>query len=63
MQGMEEKMSKHFQREVRLVNKIDLNLLGGVQLVVHDHIFDGSIKGKLDQLRYETLNRKQKRGS
>lgn len=50
-------MSTRFAKDVRLVNKLDQALLGGVQLVVGKYLIDGSIKGKMDQLRNQTLNR------
>jgi len=41
--------------KVKLVNKLDLDLIGGVQVVIENRIFDGSIKGKLDKIRYEIM--------
>lgn len=49
-------MTKYFDQEVRLVNKIDPSLIGGVELVVANHVFDGSVKGKLAQLKAQALN-------
>lgn len=57
LKTMETKMSNRFAKDVRLVNKLDSTLLGGVQLVVGKYLIDGSIKGKIDQLRNQTLNR------
>ncbi|ATZ19045.1 F0F1 ATP synthase subunit delta [Williamsoniiplasma somnilux] len=55
---MEIKVSKKLKKQVKLVNKIDEKLIGGVQIIVANNIFDGTIKGRLDQLRYEALAKK-----
>lgn len=36
---------------IHLTNQVDANILGGVVLKVGDHIIDGSIKNKLQQIR------------
>lgn len=58
---MEEKMTKYFDQEVRLVNKIDPSLIGGVELVVANHVFDGSVKGKLAKIKAQALNHHEER--
>lgn len=55
---MEQKISAKLKRQVKLVNKIDKKLIGGAQIIVANTIYDGSIKGKLDQLRYEAITAK-----
>lgn len=52
---LENKISTILNHKVRLVNKLDSSLIGGVQVVIEDRIFDGSIKGKLDKIRYEIM--------
>ena len=53
-----EAISKKMGRKVELKNKIDERLVGGVKVVVHDHIFDGSIKHKLETLKNELKERR-----
>ena len=38
-------------KKVELKNKLDERLIGGVKVVVHDHVFDGSVKYKLETLK------------
>jgi len=52
---IETKISKKLKIKVKLVNKIDEKLIGGVQVVVAHNVFDLSIKGQLDQLKLEAL--------
>mgnify|MGYP003301529465 FL=1 len=51
-------ISKKLGRQVELKNKIDSRLIGGVKVVVHDHIFDGSIKYKLETLKEQLKERR-----
>lgn len=53
--ALETKISLILNHKVKLVNKLDADLIGGVQVVIEDRIFDGSIKGKLDKIRYEIM--------
>lgn len=46
-----ESVSKKMNQTVELKNLIDERLIGGIKVVVHDHVFDGSIKGKLENLK------------
>lgn len=48
---IEKAISKKLGHEVELKNKIDKRLIGGVRVVIHDHVFDGSIKYKLETLK------------
>ena len=45
-------------RPTDLKNVIDPSLLGGVKVVINDHIYDGSIKHHIDELR-KTLLKKE----
>ncbi|WP_026389385.1 F0F1 ATP synthase subunit delta [[Acholeplasma] multilocale] len=56
--AIESKIETKIGKPVKLVNKLDENLIGGVQVIVDNQIFDGTIKGKLDSMRYETLKNK-----
>ncbi|AUF83862.1 ATP synthase F1 subunit delta [Mesoplasma syrphidae] len=55
---IENKIAKKIGKHVKLVNKIDNKLIGGLQVIVNNQIFDGSVKGQLDAMRYEVLKRK-----
>lgn len=44
---------------VELVNKIDEELIGGIKVKVKNEVFDGSIKGRIDQLKAILLKNKQ----
>lgn len=41
--------------EIELKNVIDPTLLGGVKVVINDHIYDGSIKHKVEQMKLTLL--------
>lgn len=53
-------ISKKLNNKVELKNLIDARLIGGVKVVVHDHVFDGSLKGKLDSLKTNLNERRNK---
>ena len=55
---IEKAISKKMNQNVELINKIDDRLIGGVKVVVHDHVFDGSIKAKLETLK-QNLNERR----
>ncbi len=42
-------------RPTELKNIIDPSLLGGVKVVINDHIYDGSIKSRLEKLKLTLL--------
>ena len=44
--------------KVELKNVIDERLIGGVRVVIHDHVFDGSIKFKLETLKNNLKERR-----
>ena len=47
---IEEAIAKRLGHEVELKNLVDPRLIGGVKVVIHDHVFDVSIKYKLETL-------------
>lgn len=51
-------ISKKIGKKVELKNKLDERLIGGVKVVVHDHVFDGSIKYKLETLKEQLKERR-----
>lgn len=50
------KISKIEGRPIFLKNVIDTNLIGGVKVVINDHVYDGSIKNKLKKLKENLHN-------
>ena len=51
-------ISQKIHKKVELKNKIDSRLIGGVKVVVHDHVFDGSIKYKLETMKEQLKERR-----
>lgn len=43
------------KKELRIKNKVDSNLLGGIKLRVGNRIYDGSLQGKLERLERQLL--------
>ena len=54
---IEEKISKIEHNKVELKNVIDPSLIGGVKVVIHDHIYDGSIKHHLDMMKTDLIKK------
>ena len=54
---LEKKISKLENVEVELINKIDHTLIGGIKVVINGHIYDGSIKNKLEEMRIDLLKK------
>ena len=57
LKTLEKKISKLENVEVELTNRIDQNLIGGLKVVISGHIYDGSIKYKLEQMRIDLLKK------
>lgn len=55
---IEEAISKKLNQKVELKNVIDERLIGGVRVVIHDHVYDGSIKYKLENLQNNLKERR-----
>ena len=55
---IEEVISERMHRQVELKNRIDKRLIGGVKVVVHDHVFDGSVKYKLETMKQSLKERR-----
>lgn len=56
---LEKKVALLTNKTVELVNKIDESLIAGVKIKVKNQVFDGSIKGQIDQLRNSLLKNNQ----
>lgn len=52
---IEEKISEMEKKKVELKNVIDPSLIGGVKVVINDHIYDGSIKHHLEMMKTDLL--------
>lgn len=50
-------ISKIENHPVELKNIIDPSLIGGVKVVINDHIYDGSLKHNLEQMKSALLNK------
>ncbi len=58
MDKIQSAISKKLGHKVELKNVIDSRLIGGVRVVVHDHVYDGSIKFKLETLKNNLKERR-----
>ena len=58
IQQIEAAIAKKLDHEVELKNIIDPRLIGGVRVVIHDHVYDGSIKNKLENLKENLKERR-----
>ena len=53
--SLERAFSYKILRNVRLENKVDPKLIGGVKVVIDDSVWDGTYKTKMDDLRASLL--------
>lgn len=58
IKAIETAVSKKEDRTVLLTSKIDETLIGGIKVVIGDHVYDGSIKNKITSLQSELLKGK-----
>ena len=59
IKNIEEKISKIEHQKVELKNIIDPTLIGGVKVVIHDRIYDGSIKHHIEMMKQDLLKKKE----
>lgn len=52
---IETKISQIEKVDIELINKVDPNLIGGVKVVIHDHVYDGSIKNQIEKMKKDLL--------
>lgn len=52
---IEKKISKIENNKVELKNVIDPSLIGGLKVVIKDHIYDGSIKHNIEMMKKDLL--------
>lgn len=55
---LEEKLKSKYNKKVLLREEIDEDIIGGVYICVGNEIIDGTIKAKIDEMKYRILNRK-----
>ena len=58
IKAIEAAISKKEEKTVLLTSTIDESLIGGIKVVIKDHVYDGSIKNKIASLQSELLNGK-----
>ena len=56
---IEDKISKIEHKKVELKNVVDPNLIGGVRVVIHDHIYDGSIKHHIEMMKKDLIKKEE----
>ena len=54
---LQKKISQLEKVEIELINKIDPSIIGGLKVVIHSHIYDGSIKNKLENMKIDLLKK------
>ena len=58
IKAIETAVSKKEGKKVLLTSKIDESLIGGIKVVIEDHVYDGSMKNKINSLQNELLKGK-----
>ncbi len=57
LKKLQNKISQLEKVEVELINKIDPSIIGGLKVVIRGHIYDGSIKNKLENMKIDLLKK------
>ena len=55
LKDVEKAIGSQLERDVKLENKLDEDLLGGIKVVVNNNVWDGSYKTKLKDLKSDLL--------
>ena len=55
---IKKKISQIEHHDVDLIVRIDPSLIGGVKVVINSHVYDGSIKNKIEKMQFD-LSRKE----
>lgn len=58
IKNISDAVGKKLNHKVELKNIIDERLIGGVRVVINDHVFDGSVKFKLETLKNNLKERR-----
>lgn len=56
-QRIEKKIAQLEKSSVELNNRIDPSLIGGVKVLINSHIYDGSISGKIENIKNSLLGK------
>ena len=51
IKNVEKAFKEKLNIKVELTNVIDTSLIGGIRVVINDHIYDGSLKNKMESLK------------
>lgn len=54
---IENKISKIENKKVELKNIVDPSLIGGIKVVIHDRIYDGSIKHHIEVMKQDLIKK------
>ena len=54
---LEDAFSKKLSKNIRLENKIDKDLIGGVKIAIEDTVWDGTYRAKMDELKNSLMNK------
>ncbi|HOZ02265.1 MAG TPA: F0F1 ATP synthase subunit delta [Bacilli bacterium] len=57
---IEEKIAQLEKCSVELINHIDPSLIGGVKVLINSHIYDGSISGKIENIKNSLLGKEDR---
>ena len=52
---LEKAMGKRLKKEVKLTNRVEPSLLGGVRIFIDDMSFDGTVESKIEKMRSSLL--------
>lgn len=67
LKELEEKLSKRFNKTIKLTNEIDKDILGGVLVKIGDKVIDSSVKGQIEKITKElngaTVTKKEVKNS
>ncbi len=55
VKDIEKAIGERLQKEVKLVNRVEPSILGGVRVFVDDKSFDGSLESKIEKMRSSLL--------
>ena len=55
IEKVQNSISESIGVKVELHNKVDPSLIGGIKVIIKDHVYDGSLKNKLSKLKNELL--------
>ena len=59
---LEETFTRKLEKTIRLENKVDKSLIGGVKVVIGDSVWDGSYKSQMEDLRNAMMAQDMKDG-